>query len=436
MVSSEPAGERAARTVDPSGSTPLRPAADGRVADQRALQRRALSVSAEPDWFPFLRRAYLFKGLTDDEVRLVGASCSEEEKESGEVIFVEGSTADRFYIVIEGRVEVWKNYYDPKPDLLAVHGSGRFFGEMALIDELPRSATVVAKERTRLLSLYRDDFRRLIRERSSIALSVMTGISYMVRNSNEAYVDDLRKRNAELERAYAQLKKAHVERLRSERLSTLGKFSSLILHDIRNPLSVLKGQLQLMQMRLGDSEKLAGHIGASLVEVNRLERLAGEFLDYSRGEVRLDMAVTSAPELFAKVEAEIGDRLAASRITLVKDVRYSEPVILDAERVARALLNLADNARKAMTRSGGTLTLKSYRDGGNLVLEAADTGEGMGSDVLAHVFEPFYSASGQGGTGLGMLIVKNIVEAHGGAVRLGSKPGVGTRVLLSFPLRS
>ena len=404
--------------------------------ERRALSKRALSIGEEMDWFPFLRRAYLFKGLSDDEIRLVAESCAEEERDAGDVIFVEGSTADRFYIVMEGRVEVWKNFYDPKPDLLAIHGSGRFFGEMALIDDLPRSATVVAKERTRLLYLYRDDFRRLIRERSSIALSVMTGISYMVRNSNDSFVDDLRKRNAELERAYAQLKKAHSERLRSERLSTLGKFSSLILHDIRNPLSILKGQLQLMQMRLADPEKLAGHVAASMSEVNRLERLAGEFLDYSRGEVRLDMAVIRPSELFAKVEEAVGERLSRTGIAIANDLRYDEPVIIDAERVFRALLNVADNARKAMTPSGGVLTLKAYRDGEKLVLETADTGEGMNPEVLAHVFEPFYSASGQGGTGLGMLIVKNIVEAHGGTVRIGSKPGVGTRVLLSFPLRS
>jgi signal transduction histidine kinase len=374
--------------------------------------------------------------LTDEEIRLVAASCAEEERDPGDVIFVEGSTADRFYIVMEGRIEVWKNYYDPKPDLLAIHGSGRFFGEMALIDELPRSATVVAKEKSRLLYLYRDDFRRLIRERSSIALSVMTGISYMVRNSNEAYVDDLRKRNAELERAYAQLKSAHSERLRSERLSTLGKFSSLILHDIRNPLSILKGQLQLMQMRLGEPDKLERHVAASFAEVTRLERLASEFLDYSRGEVRLDMAVTKPSELFAKVEEAIGERLADTDITLSLEPRYDEPVILDSERVFRALLNVADNARKAMSRSGGALTLKSFRNRDKLILETADSGEGMSPEVLAHVFEPFYSASNKGGTGLGMLIVKNIVEAHGGTVRLGSKPGVGTRVLLSFPLHS
>jgi signal transduction histidine kinase len=391
---------------------------------------------SDKDWFDFLRRIYFFKGLSDDEIRLVAAVCAEEKRAPGDVLFIEGAIADRFYIVIKGKVEVRKNYNDPKPDLLAVHGPGHFFGEMALIDELPRSATVVAKEHTRLLSLSREDFRRLISERSSIALSIMTAISYMVRNSNETYVEDLRKRTEELERAYTHLKRAQAERLRSERLSTLGKFSSLILHDIRNPISIMKGQLQLMEMRLGEPEKLASHIKASMLELARLENLASEFLDYSRGEVRLDMAVATPSELFDKMEEALRDRFARAGIRIEKELRFDEPVILDSERILRALHNVADNARKAMANSGGVLSLKSYREGERFVLETSDTGEGMSPETLAHVFEPFYSASGFGGTGLGMLIVKNIVEAHGGKVRLGSKPGVGTRVLFYLPLRS
>jgi len=388
----------------------------------------------DSNWFPFLRNARFFKGLDDDDIRLVASACAEEEREPGDVIFAEGAMADRFYIVIEGQVEVWKDYDDDKPDLLAVHGPGRFFGEMALIDELPRSATVVAKERTRLLYLYRDDFRRLIKERSSIALSVMTAISYMVRKANESYVERLRKRNAELEKACAQLEGAQAERLRNERLSTLGRFSSLILHDIRNPLSNLKGQLQLMELAPEDAEKVKSRIATSLSEVGRLERLANEFLDYSRGEVRLDMTVIKPGELLARLEESQRERLAAAGVRVDREVRYDEPVILDAERVLRALQNLVDNARKALAVKGGILKLKAYRTNGQLALEVADSGEGMSSDVLSHLFEPFYSASGRGGTGLGMLIVKNIVEAHGGTVRIGSKKGVGTRVVLRFPI--
>ncbi|MDA8426401.1 MAG: ATP-binding protein [Treponema sp.] len=391
---------------------------------------------SDSDRFDFLRRIYFFRGLSDAEIVLVEALCAEETRAPGDVLVIEGAIADRFYIVMDGRVECWKNYYNPRPDLLAVHGPGHFFGEMALIDELPRSATVVAKEATRLLYLSREDFRRLILENASIALSVMTSISYLVRSTNETYVEDLRKRTEELERAYTHLKRAQAERLRSERLSTLGKFSSLILHDIRNPISIMKGQLQLMEMRLGEPEKLASHIKASMLELGRLERLASEFLDYSRGEVRLDMAVCTPSELFAKVEEALGERLGRAGIRIEKDIRFDEPVILDSERILRALHNVADNARKAMANSGGLLSLKSYREGERFVLETADTGEGMTPETLAHVFEPFYSASGFGGTGLGMLIVKNIVEAHGGKVRLGSKPGVGTRVLFYLPLRS
>jgi signal transduction histidine kinase len=387
------------------------------------------------EYFDFLRRVYFFKDLGDDEIKLVARSCSEEEYAPGDILFVEGSTADRFYIVIEGRVEVWKNYYDPKPDLLAIHGPGHFFGEMALVDELPRSATVVAKDPVRVLYLFRDDFRRLIRERSSIALSVMTAISFMVRSSNELYVEDLRKRNKELEKAYRDLEQAQAERLRGERLSTLGKFSSLILHDIRNPLSILKGQIQLMSMEMDEPDKLRGHIGASLAEVERLERLASEFLDYSRGEIRLDMAVTRPRELFEEVKKRVAERMRRSKIDCEVEIRYDEPVILDAERILRALQNVADNACKAMSK-GGKLTLISSRESDLLVFEVRDTGEGMDETTLAHVFEPFFSASGSGGTGLGMLIVKNIVEAHGGHVRLSSQLGQGTSVFLALPLRA
>jgi signal transduction histidine kinase len=387
-------------------------------------------------YFDFLRRVYFFKDLGDEEISLVASLCAEEEHAPGDILFVEGSTADRFYIVIEGRVEVWKNYYDPKPDLLAVHGPGHFFGEMALVDELPRSATVVAKDPSRVLYLCRDDFRRLIHERSSIALSVMTAISFMVRSSNELYVDDLRKRNSELEKAYAELERAQSERLRSERLSTLGKFSSLILHDIRNPLSSLKGQIQLMSIHLDDAERLRGHIAASLAEVERLERLASEFLDYSRGEIRLDMALVRPRDLLEGARDRVAERIRRNGVTATLIVDYDEPVILDAERILRALQNVADNACKAMASKGGSLTLRSVREGDLLIFEVADTGEGMTDEVMAKVFEPFYSASGQGGTGLGMLIVTNILEAHGGSVRLSSEPGKGTHVFLALPLRA
>ncbi len=386
------------------------------------------------DYYEFLRRIFFFKDLSDQEILLVADACHEERHTSGDILFLEGSAADRCYIVLEGRVEVWKDYNEAKPSLLGVHGPGHFFGELALLDELPRSATVVARENARVLFLYREDFRNLIRDHSSIALSVMVSISFMLRSSNEVFLEDLKKRNTELESAYRELEEIHADRLRNERLSTLGKFSSMILHDIRNPLSMLKGLLQLMILNLHEPEKLEGHVRNALAETARLENLASEFLDYSRGEIRLNLGVTTASWLFKRVEESVRERFRTSELSVVTDCRLEDALLLDGERILRALLNVADNARKAMS-PGGVLTLRAYpqQDANVFVLE--DTGEGMSPEVLAHIFEPFYSSSKAGGTGLGMLIVKNVVEAHGGTVEVKSEPGKGTRVRLSIPKR-
>lgn len=386
------------------------------------------------NYFDFLRRILFFKDLSDQEIRLVADACHEERYSSGEILFTEGSAADRCYIVLEGRVEVWRDYDETKPSLLGIHGPGHFFGELALLDELPRSATVVARENARVLFLYREDFRNLIRSHSSIALSVMVSISFMLRSSNEVFLEDLKKRNLELESAYRELEEVHADRLRNERLSTLGKFSSMILHDIRNPLSMIKGLLQLMILNIHEPEKLESNVRNALTEVGRLENLASEFLDYSRGEIRLNLGVITASWLFKRTEESLRERFRSAGLTVAVDCSLEDPLLLDAERILRALLNVADNARKAMS-PGGILTLRAFPEEDANVFILEDTGEGMGPEVLAHIFEPFYSSSKAGGTGLGMLIVKNVVEAHGGTVTVESEPGRGTRVRLSLPKR-
>ena len=386
------------------------------------------------DYFDFLRRIFFFRDLSDEEIRLVADACHEERHISGDILFMEGSTADRCYLVLEGLVEVWRDYDQTKPSLLGIHGPGHFFGELALLDELPRSATVVARENARVLFLYREDFRALILSHSSIALSVMVSISFMLRSSNEVFLEDLKQRNADLESAYSELEKVHTERLRNERLSTLGKFSSMILHDIRNPLSMLKGLLQLMILNLHEPAKLEVHVRNALSETARLENLASEFLDYSRGEIRLNLSVTTAAWLFRRTEESCRERFRSAGLSLVLDCRLEDPLLLDAERFLRALLNIADNARKAMSH-GGVLTLRAFPEDEASVFLLEDTGEGMAPEILAHIFEPFYSSSKAGGTGLGMLIVKNVVEAHGGSVTVESETGQGTRVRLSLPKR-
>jgi signal transduction histidine kinase len=383
--------------------------------------------------YPLLKEVYFFKGLSEQDIRRIGDSCNEEYFEAGSTICDEGSTADRFYIILEGQVEVWKDFDKEERDLLAVHGAGHLFGEMALIDELPRSATVVARGNVRLLSIGSSDFKRIISENSSIALSVMRSVSFMVRKSNETFVENLRRRNSELVRANREIKRTQEKLLRAERLSMLGRFSSLILHDIRNPISILRGFAEMIAQHIGQPELVTRYVGKIIAEVDRLNRIAGELLDYSRGEIALNMSIVDVGDLVGKTVEAIQERFASKKIKIVTDVQFRGPVIMDAERMLRVLLNLADNSRKAMP-SGGTLTVRATKEEKRLILETSDTGVGMDKETEKSLFEPFVTHSAEGGTGLGMTIVKNIVDAHEGTLTFCSKKGEGTTFRITLPL--
>lgn len=384
-------------------------------------------------YFRFLRDIYFFKDLDDDDVRDIMSHCREKRFDPGEVIFWENDEADRFYIIMNGEVEVWKAYNTPYADMLAVHGPGHLFGEMALVDDLPRSATVKSRGKARVLYVDREEFSRILQEKPTVAFAIVKSLSAMVRKSNETFLEDLRERNKRLEEANRQLQQAQSELLKTERLSTLGKFSSMILHDIRNPISVVKAYTDLLLISEEIPEKPKEYIRNVRFEAERLNQLANELLDYSRGEIRLDMASVDIDSFLHRVEEWIARRFASKRYNLSLENRHQGPAIFDQERMFRVLTNLADNARKAMS-PGERFSLNIESDGGWLLFHVCDTGEGMAPEVLEKVFEPFYSSSNRGGTGLGMAIVKSTVEAHGGSIDIESSPGEGTTILLRIPL--
>jgi signal transduction histidine kinase len=385
------------------------------------------------DLFSFLKRVYFFQDLPEGQIKKIQQVCHQIEYQPGQVIFEEGFQADRFYIVAEGAVEVWKDYRLPEKDLLAVHERGHLFGEMALIDELPRSATVVAKETTRLFYIDRDDFHRIIQNNSEIAISILKSVTDMVRSSNEYFVENLRERARELEKTNQALQEAQEELLLRDRLSTLGKFSSLILHDIRNPLSVLRSMAEMIILNSKEPGKVERNARRIITEADRLNQIASELLDYSRGEIRLNMSIVNLENFFNRLLEAVEEKLQARNIQVVTDIKFSQPIIMDEQRMFRVFYNLADNARKAMPQ-GGTFTIRAFKADQTLKVEVSDTGVGMDPSIQRKIFDPFFSYYDEGGTGLGMSIVKGVIEAHNGTLFVTSKPNGGTTFRMTLPL--
>ncbi len=143
----------------------------------------------------FLKKIHFFSSLSDDDIKRIEDVCHEEEYEADRIVIVEGALGDKFFIILEGVVDIWK---DPDKEPLAVYRQGQAFGTIALIDDLPRSASVITREPTRLLSIDKHNFKRIIAESSSISFAIMKSICATVRESNENYTDNVRERNRNL----------------------------------------------------------------------------------------------------------------------------------------------------------------------------------------------------------------------------------------------
>lgn len=229
-----------------------------------------------------------------------------------------------------------------------------------------------------------------------------------------------------------EVKRLQAELRRSERLSTLGNMAARVAHEIRNPLSSIKGfatYLGSVQKRPEDAEAAR----AMIVEVDRLNRVVSELLDFARPS-NLNIAPADIGDILGRTIRLADADAAAKGVELRLEIAdESPPVPVDAERLTQALLNLALNAVQA-TDAGGSVTFAALPpEGGRAVITVSDTGRGMDKAVLSQVFSPYFTTRATG-TGLGLAIVAKIIEDHSGDIAMRSEPGRGTEVTLRLPL--
>ncbi|MBB6478712.1 sensor histidine kinase [Spirochaeta isovalerica] len=380
-----------------------------------------------------LRTISQFSNLSENELTVIAGVCHCREFKQNEIIFREGDVADSVYLLIEGFVEIWKNYGTGKKDILARQDQGNIVGEMAVIDELKRSASVIAGQDMIVYIIPRDEFISLLRRLPELSFEFMKSISMLVRNSNENFINELQDRNLKLEKTNKKILQMQDELLRKERLSTVGQFSSMILHDLRNPISVIKGYSDILLMKDCDPKSVRDYAGAIQREALNLNNLAGEMLDYSRGEIKLNLTVTILDSLIDEVFSVVKRKMIGDKITLIKEINFNEPVLIDNDRFFRVLVNLCDNSRKALY-NGGEIKVIIDKDKDDFLIQVIDDGDGIEKEKLEQIFDPFTSFSRAGGTGLGMVIVKNIVEAHKGSISVKSEEHLGTTVTILLPL--
>src|SRR5262245_6162659 len=225
---------------------------------------------------------------------------------------------------------------------------------------------------------------------------------------------------------------AHAQReiTQRERLSSLGRLSTVIAHEVRNPLMIIKAALHTL--RQTNVTALAVREAAADIdgEVVRLNRIVNEVLDFAR-PIRFELAP-------ADINALCRDSAAAAQVspgaTVDVQLDQSVPVVrTDAERLRIALVNLVVNARDAVRSDDARVSVATRFTGSGVAIVIADRGAGIDRADLPRIFDPYFTTK-RGGTGLGLPIAKNIVEGLGGTITVDSTPGQGTQIRIELPL--
>jgi signal transduction histidine kinase len=216
---------------------------------------------------------------------------------------------------------------------------------------------------------------------------------------------------------------SRAQKARQERLSTLGRFLSSMLHDLKTPLTVISGYTQIL-VQEGDEDERRKLAAAVRRQVQLLTTMMGETLAFAKGERRILIRRVYLHNFFEDLAEQLKPDLAERGIRL--DLALGDRGIahFDEEKMQRVFHNLARNAAEAIGEPGGACRLEVDRaDDGSLVLTFADDGPGVSEEIREKLFESFTTHGKKGGTGLGLAIVQSIVEDHGGTVTVDSKPG-------------
>jgi signal transduction histidine kinase len=239
--------------------------------------------------------------------------------------------------------------------------------------------------------------------------------------------------------AYRRIERLQRRARHAERLAELGTLTGGLAHEIRNPLSTVQLNLQLLREDLDPDDSAHARVLHRLEtvqkETSRLRDIVDDFMRYA-GKVELNKQPTDVNKMLEDLVDFLTPQAQVQRVQLrLRPPGNGPPLIarLDERHIKQTLLNLMINAMQAMLATGGEVILSGRPEAGRAVIEVTDTGPGIEPSVLPQIFEAYYSKK-KGGTGLGLAIAKRLVEEHGGRVGVSSELGKGTVFRVELPL--
>jgi signal transduction histidine kinase len=356
----------------------------------------------------------LFSALDAAELQLLRQQCVERELPSGAELFKEGDPGDGIYVIRSGQVQISALIEQKERRVLGRLGPGDFFGEMAVLDSEPRSATATTEQPTSLYFIPRESMLALLETSPRLAVRLVREFSQRMRDFNRRYIQ---------------------ESLQAERLTMVGRFARSIVHDFKNPLNVIGLAADLMMMEKATPDLRKSASARIRRQVDRLGNMISELLEFTRGSQQVVVLERiNYRDYIAHTIAELEPEAHDKRVTLV--LRTEAPgatLLLDRKRLHHVFSNLLNNAADVMP-GGGQIFFSFEKTPTDIITHVEDTGPGIPPEILPRLFETFATFGKENGTGLGLSICKRIVEDHKGWIRARREEGRGAIFSFGLPL--
>lgn len=364
-----------------------------------------------------------FPGISQLEIDELVTRSKVNNYPGGITLCHEGEIETKFYILLDGQVNVTKTINNVEQKQLKTLEAGDFFGEMAIIHNAPRAASVTTSGPTTVMEIDKENFDRVLQRSSSISMAMVREISNRLRENDEMAIEDLKIRAAELAEAYQKL--AEQELARRE-------FLTNIAHELRTPLMAAGGFLQLMQKGMISQEKIPATIETVARNIHQITTLVNDILFLQEMDLILPKFQPINLHLMAEDVAEkYQDKAAGSLVTLHIEAPENLPMVSgDPKSLERALIALVDNAIK-FSPHGGQVSIKIYEEESFVLVDIIDQGIGIETSQIPKIFDRFYHLERSGdqlfsGIGLGLAITNQVIKQHNGRLSVHSEPGKGS----------
>lgn len=364
-----------------------------------------------------------FPGVSQKEAGEMALSGEVHTYPANTVLCQEGALERVFYILLDGEVQVTKLINQAEVRVLKHLGPGDFFGEMALIHNAPRAASVTALQPSTVLEINKQIFDQMLHRNASVSLAMVREVSRRLRENDEMAIEDLRVKSQELALAYQQL--AEQEYAQHEFLST-------IAHELRTPLTTSYGYLQAMRLGMIHGETFTSTLETVEKNLQKIITLVNDILFLQEMElILLEFVPVNLGKIIRSVIERMRGRARQNGVQIIISIAPELPEVnVDPRSMDRVVYILLDNAIK-FSPMGGEINVELGFDKKTVWFKVIDTGVGIPPEAMPRLFRRFFRLDEVGGylftgTGMGLSIARQVVEQHHGEIVVESELGKGS----------